>query len=130
MKTGAVFWFTGISGAGKSTLALKLYEHLRQGGLPCELLDGDEIRDFFEGDLGHSRAERIQNVRRVAFGACLLARNGLHVVVANIAPYYEVRDFIRRKMTRYFQVYVKASPETVMERDVKGHYKAFREGSI
>lgn len=123
-----VIWFTGISGAGKTTLAQGVRERL--AGCRVLLLDGDEVRDFFEGDLGYSRAERIINVRRIAFAAKLLADCGITVLVANIAPYYEVRDFIRRKIPQYIQIYVRASLETVRRRDVKGHYANFDSGGM
>ena len=70
------------------------------------------------------------NVRRVAFAASLLAEHGVLVIVANIAPYYEVRDFIRRKTKNYIQVYVKASLEEVRRRDVKGFYQKYENGEI
>lgn len=120
-----VVWLTGISGAGKSTLGRRLEAYLKSQNQEAVFLDGDVIREFFEGDLGYSRAERVQNVRRVVFGAYLLARQGVTVIVANMAPYYEVRDFIRRKLDAYLQIYVKASVEVVSRRDVKGIYQEY-----
>lgn len=116
-----VIWLTGVSGSGKSTLALLLCDALRPNR-SVALLDGDSVRDFFEGDLGYTRAERIANVRRITFAAKLLAEHGTTVVVANIAPYYEVRDFIRRKIPHYIQVFLDASVEMVKARDVKRLY--------
>lgn len=124
-----VVWFTGISGAGKTTLAEKLREFLIAQDRRCELIDGDVVRDFFEKDLGYSRAERIINVRRIAFAAEMLRRHGVLTLVANIAPYFEVRDFIRRNIPNYLQVYVSVDLGTVQSRDVKGHYKAFDSGT-
>ncbi len=117
-----VIWFTGISGSGKTTLATRVHAELKKQDIQAELLDGDVVRDFFEGDLGYSRAERILNVRRIAFAAMLLAKNGIPVLVANIAPYYEVRDFIRRILPHYSQIYLKATVGKVMVCDVKGIY--------
>jgi adenylylsulfate kinase len=122
---GHVIWLTGISGAGKTTLANSLQKHLEKYCLQVELLDGDKVREFFENDLGYKRADRIQNIRRITFAAKLLADHGVVAIVANIAPYYEVRDFIRKKLPRYCQIYVKASIEVVALRDVKGLYKDF-----
>lgn len=130
-QNAKVIWLTGISGAGKSTLAKQLVKTILAKNARVQLLDGDEVRNFFEGDLGYSRNERILNVRRITFPAFLLAQHGIHVVVANIAPYYEVRDFIRKKLgSHYIQIYVKASLETVIKRDVQGHYKKFDSGEI
>lgn len=125
-----VIWLTGISGSGKTSLGLKLKQELEKKHSYVELLDGDMIRDFFENDLGYTRQERIQNVKRIAFAAKLVAKNGTHVIVANIAPYYEVRDFIRRHIQDYIQIYLKVSVETAIKRDVKGHYERYKNGEI
>jgi len=126
-----IVWLTGISGAGKTTLANSLFEEFKKRQLPVTILDGDKVRDFFEGDLGYSRQERIMNVRRIAFTAHELCQNGVNVIVANIAPYYEVRDFIRRKLSaNYIQIYLKVSLDEVTRRDVKGLYKQFNTGNL
>lgn len=124
-----VIWFTGISGSGKTTLARRLKQELERRYASVELIDGDAVRDFFEHDLGYTRRERIMNVKRIAFAAHLVAKNGILVIVANIAPYVEVRDFIRRHMPDYIQIYLKVPLETAIERDVQGHYKRYRQGS-
>ncbi len=125
-----VIWLTGVSGAGKTTLAKLVKKELDKKYPKVELLDGDIVRSFFENDLGYTRHERILNIRRITFAAMLLAKHGIPVVVANIAPYYEVRDFIRKKISSYYQIYLEVSEETVVKRDVKGFYKDFREGKI
>jgi adenylylsulfate kinase len=125
-----VIWLTGISGSGKTTLAREIVGRMKALGTSTETLDGDIVRDFFEGDLGYSPSERAMNVRRIAFAAKLLADHGVTVIVANIAPYYEVRDFIRRKIPSYIQIYLKASIEKVGERDIKGHYGKARAGEM
>ncbi len=120
--TAHVIWLTGISGSGKTTLTERISKLLRQRGHKVETLDGDVVRSFFENDLGYSRPERILNVRRIAFAAMLLAKNDVNVVVANIAPYYEARDFIRQHLPNYIQIYLKTSIEKASERDTKGVY--------
>ncbi len=129
-KMAYVIWFTGISGSGKTTLALKLKAELERKYGHIELIDGDSVREFFENDLGYTRKERILNVKRIAFAAMLVARNGTHVIVANIAPYYEVRNFIRKRIKGYLEIYLKISLEEAMKRDVKGHYKKFKQGKL
>lgn len=129
-KSQSVIWFTGISGSGKTTLAQMLAEKIAESGIAYDLLDGDEVRDFFEGDLGYERHERIINAHRIAFTAKKLADNGILAIVANIASYFEIRDFIRRKIPKYFQIYCKASFDVVAERDVKGHYGRFKAGEL
>lgn len=127
-----VLWLTGISGSGKTTIANLLRAKL-QRALPAkavELLDGDIVRQFFGGDLGYSRADRIHNVKRIIFAASLLQRNGVPTIVANIAPYYEIRDFARQSIGNYIQVYVKCSAAECERRDVKGHYARVKRGEM
>ncbi len=126
----AVIWFTGISGSGKTTLAVRLFEELSRQGLQCDLLDGDVVRDFFEGDLGYSRQERIAVTKRIAFAAERLSQNGIFTIVANISPYFEIRDFLRVKISNYHQIYCKASLAKVSERDVQGHYARYQTGEL
>jgi len=124
----AVIWLTGISGSGKTTLGGGLKRELEKRYNRIELLDGDTVRSFFKDDLGYTREERIRNVKRIAFAAMLIASNGTHVIVANIAPYYEVRDFIRSHIKEYIQIYLSISIEKAMERGTKDHYTRYKSG--
>lgn len=127
---GKVIWLTGLSGSGKTTLGTRITEDLCQEYRRVEFLDGNRVRDFFEDSLGYSRKERIRQLKRITFAAALLAKQDVHVVVASIAGYYEIRDFIRRKLgDSYIQIYIEASLKCVMRRDVHGHYAAFDSGN-
>ena len=125
-----VIWLTGISGSGKTTLGERLKEELGKKYGHVEFIDGDLVREFFENDLGYTRKERIFNVKRIAFAAMLVAKNGTNVVVANIAPYYEVRDFIRKHIKNYIQIYLEANIGICKERDIKGIYNQVKVGKI
>lgn len=131
-RTGYVIWLTGIAGSGKTTLGKKLYEYLKEtsGAANVEFIDGDLTRQFFDDDLGYSRKDRIFNIKRIVFASMLLARNGVAVIVSNIAPYYEVRDFIRKHLPSYYQIYVKASLEKCKRADIKKLYKNAEDGKI
>ena len=96
-----------------------------------EVLDGDDVRRLLSRDLGYSRADREEHVRRVGWVADLLSRSGVVAVCAVIAPYAEGRQEVRvRHGDRFFEVYLSAPPEACAERDVKGLYARQRAGTL
>jgi adenylyl-sulfate kinase len=127
---GFVLWMTGLSGAGKTTIALLLEEELRSRGVKVERLDGDIVRESLTRDLGFSKEDREKNIERVTFVAKLLSRNGVACICSFISPYQSIRDNVREQTTNFIEVFVDASLETVMERDIKGMYKKAIAGEI
>ncbi|MGA6947840.1 MAG: adenylyl-sulfate kinase [Solirubrobacterales bacterium] len=127
-EKGFTLWFTGLSGAGKTTISQIVENELRDRGSRVEVLDGDVVRENLSKGLGFSKEDRDTNIRRIAFVADLLSRNGVPVITAAISPYRELRDEARELMgDRFIEVFVKASVEVCAERDAKGLYeKAFR----
>jgi adenylyl-sulfate kinase len=127
---GLTVWFTGLSGAGKSTLAEVVAERVRADGRRVEILDGDVVRRSLSAGLGFSKEDRDTNIRRVAFVAELLTRNGVVVIVAAISPYRAVRDEVRGRIGRFLEVYVRCPLDELVRRDVKGLYKRALAGEI
>src|SRR2546421_3543290 len=128
---GFTLWFTGLSGAGKTTLSKLIEEELRDRRRRLEILDGDVVRENLSKGLGFSKEDRDTNIRRIAFVADLLSRNGVPVITAAISPYRETRREARALMgERFVEVYVKASVETCAARDVKGLYEKAFSGEI
>ena len=127
---GFVLWMTGLSGAGKTTIALILEEELRNRGVKVERLDGDVVRESLTRDLGFTKEDREKNIERVTFVAKLLSRNGVGCVCSFISPYQSVRDHVREQTTNFIEVFVDASLDAVIERDIKGLYKKAIAGEI
>jgi adenylylsulfate kinase len=128
---GFTLWFTGLSGSGKTTITTHLVKELRKRGVPMEVLDGDIVRENLSKGLGFSKEDRDTNIRRIAFVANLLSRNGVPVITAAISPYREIRNEARELMDgRFVEVYAKAPLEVCEERDVKGLYAKARSGEI
>jgi len=130
LKHGFVVWFTGLPCSGKSTLAHLLDEELSCRTFKREILDGDEIRKRLTKGLGFSKEDRDENIRRIAFVAKLLARNGVIAITAAISPYRELRDDARKEIERFVEIYVKCPLDLCIARDVKGHYKRAMAGDI
>ena len=129
-QRGLTVWFTGLSGAGKTTICRAVATELLAHGLQVEVIDGDVIRNYLCKDLGFSKRDRDENIRRIAFVAQLLTRNGTIVLVSAISPYREGRDAARRTIGDFLEVYV-STPLSVCEmRDPKDLYKKARSGKI
>jgi len=127
---GLTIWLTGLSSAGKTTIAEAVRGRLAASGYRVDLLDGDLIRQGLSRDLGFSKNDRDENIRRIAFAAGLLTRNGVVAVVAAISPYREARDRAREAIGRFVEVYVHAPMSVLEERDRKGIYRRGRAGEM
>lgn len=118
-----IIWLLGISGAGKTTLGRKLERYYKGKGLKTYLLDGDEVRDLFENDLGYTDADREANIKRIILGTYLLDRNNIIGIICNISPFQHLRDLARKKIEGYNEIYLEKDIQISMKNDVKGVYK-------
>jgi adenylylsulfate kinase len=127
---GLTVWFTGLSSSGKTTLSRAVYDLLTQAGHAVEILDGDAIRRELCKELGFSKQDRDENIRRIGFVANLLTRNGVIVLVSAISPYREIRQEMRDRIGRFIEVHVNAPLAVCEQRDVKGLYRRARAGEL
>ena len=131
---GATVWFTGLSGSGKSTVAVEVERLLVGAGRPAYLLDGDNLRQGLNGDLGFTADDRAENVRRVGEVARLFADAGVVALVPLISPYRAGRDHARALHEAadlpFFEVFVDTPLEVCEQRDPKGLYQQARAGEI
>lgn len=126
-----VFWLFGRSGAGKTTLAQRLRDGLADRKIPVVYLDGDELRSTLCSDLGFKSEARLENHRRIAEIARLLAEQGFNVVVSTMAPEHQQRDLVAKILgDRLMWFYVHAPLDVCMQRDPKGLYKRALEGQV
>ena len=130
MSEGTVFWVTGLAAAGKSTIARLLFERIRRGNAASVLLDGDTLREVFGNDLGYAREERIRSAMRNARLCKLLADQGIDVVCATISLFQECHEWNRKHIVRYREIYVRASRDTLVQRDPKGLYARALRGEV
>jgi len=129
-QKGFTAWFTGLPCSGKTTIADKVAEILRERGHRVERLDGDIVRKELTSDLGFSKEDRDENIKRVTFVAKLLTRNGVAVLATFVSPYRERREKTRKEIGDLVEIYTRCPVEVCMQRDIKGMYVKALAGEI
>ena len=132
MRNGLVILFTGLCGAGKSTISDILAPAIDETGWHVEILDGDEIRKNITSDLGFSKEDRSENIKRISYVAKIVADCYCVAIVAAISPYKADREKAKELIgeDRFFEVFVECDINVLIERDVKGLYKKALSGEI
>ena len=128
----ATVWFTGLSGSGKSTIATAVERQLVEQGHHAYVLDGDNIRQGLNSNVGFSPEDRTENIRRIGEVAKLFNDAGVIVMAAFVSPYREDRDRVRATLPEgtFVEVMVECPLEECERRDAKGLYKKARAGEI
>ena len=129
---GFVVWFTGLPCSGKTTLAYKLRSNLLEHNFLVVILDGDQIRKTLSPDLGFSKKDRTENIRRIGEISKLLVDSRIVTIVATVSPLREDRLKVRNifEPDQFVEVYADCPIEECERRDVKNHYKLARRGEI
>ena len=127
-----ILWFTGLSGSGKSTIANMVEGRLHEMGISTYILDGDNLRNGLNEDLGFSSGDRKENIRRIGEVSKLFVDSGIVVLATFISPYASDREEVRKKVQQdeFIEIYVKCPIEACEKRDPKGLYKKARSGEI
>jgi adenylylsulfate kinase len=112
----------GISGAGKTTIGKRLKEYYDSINKKNYLLDGDEVRNLFDNDLGYTNYDREMNIKRIILGAHILDRNDIIGIICNISPFEKLRVLSRKKIAGYNEIYLKKDINISMKNDVKNVY--------
>jgi adenylylsulfate kinase len=130
VSAARVVWITGLPAAGKSTLAARVAERLRGVGVPCAVLDGDEVREALARPPGAGETERDEFYEALARLAARLAHQGLCVVVAATAPRRAHRDLARALAPAFTEVHLTTPAEVCEARDPKGLWRRARAGEV
>ena len=127
-----IVWFTGLSNSGKSTVAHAVEEQLHAMGCRTYVFDGDNVRHGLCSDLGFSKEDRIENIRRIGEMAKLFVDAGVIALTAFISPLGADRQRVRTLVGEgdFIEIYCKCPLEVCEQRDVKGYYKRARAGAI
>ena len=125
-----VIWIIGLSGAGKTTLAEEIYKISKPINPNTVLIDGDVIREIFGNDLGHSAEDRKKNAKRISRLCYFLSLHNINVICSILSLFQTSRDWNRKNIKDYFEVYIKTPISNLIERDPKGIYKRYNDGMI
>lgn len=118
-----IIQFCGLSGSGKTTIANAVQALLQDHGLACEVIDGDIYRKNICADLSFSKADRNENIRRLAFVASVLAKHKVIAVISAINPYQDIRQEISERYANVKTVHINCSLDVLMQRDTKKLYQ-------
>ncbi len=127
---GIAVWFTGLSGAGKTTISEAVASKLSADGYRVQLLDAASARENLGRELGFSKQDRAENVRRIGFVAGLLVSHGVITLVAAMSPEREVRESVLRQLSASLEVFVDAPLAVCEQRDPVGLYRRFHQGEV
>ena len=125
-----IVWIIGLSGSGKSTLANEVVSLIREKQKKVVLLDGDVVRAAFGNDLGYSMEDRLKNAERICQLGKLLDDQGVHVVCAILSLFPETREWNRRNVKSYREVFIDTPLADLRARDPKGIYRRFEAGEV
>ena len=125
-----VIWLIGISGAGKTSIGTKLSEKLQKKRNDWVFLDGDNLREVWGGELGHSISDREINAKRISKLCHLLDKQKINVIASVLSIFPSWQDWNRENLSSYLEVYVKADMNTVLNRDTKGLYEKAIKGTL
>jgi len=133
---GPVFWFVGLSGSGKTTLAEQTKKYLESnpdlfpGISRWEIIDGDSVRTFLDTEVGYTFEDRRKSVIIMGLLGFYLSKNNIGVIVANISPFHDLRQKIRKKIPQYYEIFCQCPISTCISRDPKGHYSNLLKNGI
>lgn len=132
ISNAKVLWITGLSAAGKTTLAKALQFKFNELGIAAQSLDGDELRATISSDLGYSREDRRENIRRAAALCKFYNDQGITAIASFISPYQEDRTLVKNivGIESYFEIYINTPLSICERRDPKGLYKKARSGEL
>lgn len=119
---GTLYWITGLAGAGKTTIGSQLYYELKEQEKNVVILDGDILKKIVGKNVGYEREDRLQRAYQYCSLCQLLTNQGIDVVICTIAMFDEIRDWNRKNISNYLEVFLDVDYEVLRKRNKKGLY--------
>ena len=130
VETGCVYWITGLSGSGKTTLGNLFYKYLKQKKHGVIFVDGDNLREVFGDDLGHTKKERKILAMKYARLCLMLSDQGVDVICATISLFHECHQWNRKNIQKYNEIYIRVPMKELIQRDQKQLYSRAMNGEV
>ena len=128
-KKPLVLWFTGLSGCGKSQISQAVFEKFQQRRIRVEYFNGRKIREIFP-EIGYSPENRKEHIRKIGLLIGILENNNTSVIGSFESPFEETRNYLRRNLINYIEIYVHASRDYCISRDSRGLYRKAMNGEL
>ena len=114
---GWVIWFVGLPGSGKSAYAQAVYQALQKNGENVRYLSMDERRKAYFHTPRYTAEERAKAYELFAKEAAQIAEEGTNVIMDGTAPKLFMRQYARRLVLRFAEIFVRCPLETAMYRE-------------
>ncbi len=128
LEKGILYWITGLSGAGKTTIGSALYYALREEKDNVVILDGDVLKNLVGS--GYSESERVERAKKYSAMCKMLTDQGITVIICTVAMFESIRQWNRKHIERYVEIFLEVPLEVLQKRDKKGLYSGQREGKV
>lgn len=125
---GCVYWVTGLSGAGKTTIGTLLYNEIRNNKPNVFILDGDIGRKTYNDKIGYTREEREEGAYRNSRVCKMIADQGIDVVCCTVSMFDGVRDWNRKNLAFYKEIFLDVPMDVLLARDQKSLYSKVKNG--
>ena len=125
-----VFWITGLPGAGKTTVATVLFKKIKSHHDNVILLDGDSLRTIFADEINFDYSSRKSLAKKYSMLSKYISEQGVIVIIATVSMFHEIRDWNRKNIDSYIEVYVKVPLDILASRDQKNLYSKGARGEI
>ncbi len=89
-------WLIGPSAAGKTTVSKLLHEEIKDK-MNLVIIDGDQVRNLYENNLGYDKISRSKNTRRYINLVKWLNDFKISSIVAVISPFEKDREICRKE---------------------------------
>ena len=129
-KPGSVFWITGLAGSGKTSVGLEYFKFLKKNQSNTVFIDGDILREVLDQQGGISMNERKKLSINYSKLCRMLSEQGINVVCCTISMFDSVREWNRKNINDYHEIYLKVPVEVLHQRDKKGLYSGAMRGEI